>query len=113
MTKGLVGALALAAGIAIENARLHQRVQEVAVFDERDRLARDLHDTVIQRLFAVGLTLQSIAGTVDFSRSRPVVSGDCRHRRHHPPGADHDLRTGSRQHEPRSPSLHPWTLSKN
>ena len=62
--EGLVGALALAAGIAIENARLHQRVQEVAVFDERDRLARDLHDTVIQRLFAVGLTLQSIAGTV-------------------------------------------------
>jgi signal transduction histidine kinase len=62
--EGLVGALALAAGIAIENARLHQRVQEVAVVDERDRLARDLHDTVIQRLFAVGLTLQSIAGTV-------------------------------------------------
>ena len=62
--EGLVGALAVAAGIAIENARLHQRVQEVAVFDERDRLARDLHDTVIQRLFAVGLTLQSIAGTV-------------------------------------------------
>jgi signal transduction histidine kinase len=60
--EALVGALALAAGIAIENARLHQRVQETAVFDERDRLARDLHDTVIQRLFAVGLTLQSIAG---------------------------------------------------
>ncbi len=62
--EALVGALALAAGIAIENTRLHQRVQEVAIFDERDRLARDLHDTVIQRLFAVGLTLQSIAGTV-------------------------------------------------
>jgi signal transduction histidine kinase len=61
--EALVGALALAAGIAIENTRLHQRVQEVAVFDERDRLARDLHDTVIQRLFAIGLTLQSIAGT--------------------------------------------------
>ncbi len=62
--EALVGALAIAAGIAIENTRLHQRVQDVAVFDERDRLARDLHDTVIQRLFAVGLTLQSIAGTV-------------------------------------------------
>ena len=61
--EALVGALAIAAGIAIENARLHQRVQEVAVFDERDRLARDLHDTVTQRLFAVGLTLQSIGGT--------------------------------------------------
>jgi signal transduction histidine kinase len=60
--EALVRALAIAAGIAIENARLHQQVQEVAVFDERNRLARDLHDTVVQRLFAVGLTLQSIAG---------------------------------------------------
>lgn len=59
--EALIMVLALAAGVAIENARLHQRVQEVAVYEERDRLARDLHDTVIQRLFAVGLTLQSIA----------------------------------------------------
>ncbi len=60
--EALVEALALAAGIAVENARLHQRVQEVAVYEDRDRLARDLHDTVIQRLFAVGLSLQSMAG---------------------------------------------------
>ena len=58
----LVEVLALAAGIAIENARLHQKVQVVAVYEDRDRLARDLHDTVIQRLFAVGLNLQSMAG---------------------------------------------------
>ncbi|MGP0031518.1 MAG: GAF domain-containing sensor histidine kinase [Acidimicrobiales bacterium] len=57
----LVGALAVAAGIAIENARLHQQVQVAAVYEDRDRLARDLHDTVIQRLFGVGLTLQSMA----------------------------------------------------
>jgi signal transduction histidine kinase len=62
--EALVGALAVAAGIAIENARLHQRVQELAVFDERDRMARDLHDTVIQRLFGAGLRLQGIAGVV-------------------------------------------------
>ena len=62
--EALVGALAVAAGIAIENARLHQRVQEVAVHDERDRMARDLHDTVIQRLFGAGLRLQGIAGAV-------------------------------------------------
>ena len=60
--EALVGGLALAAGIAIENARLHGQVQRVAVYEERDRLARDLHDTVIQRLFAVGLSLQSLAG---------------------------------------------------
>lgn len=60
--EALVSALAVAAGIAIENARLHRRVREMAVYDDRDRMARDLHDTVIQRLFAVGLSLQGIAG---------------------------------------------------
>ena len=59
-------------GIAIENARLHERVRAVAVYEDRDRLARDLHDTVIQRLFAIGLGLQSIAGTAP-----PAVSSDC------------------------------------
>ena len=76
--EALVGALAIAAGIAIENTRLHQRVQEVAIFDERDRLARDLHDTVIQQLFAVGLRLQSIAGTAtapeEADRLRAVIA---------------------------------------
>ncbi len=61
--QALVEALALAAGVAVENTRLHQRVQEMAVYEDRDRLARDLHDTVIQQLFAVGLSLQSIAAT--------------------------------------------------
>jgi signal transduction histidine kinase len=35
----------------------------MAVYDDRDRMARDLHDTVIQRPFAVGLSLQTTAGT--------------------------------------------------
>ncbi len=61
--EALVGTLAVAAGIAIENARLHKAVGEVAVFEERDRMARDLHDTVIQRLFAIGLSLQSMASS--------------------------------------------------
>ena len=74
--EALVRTLAVAAGIAIENARLHQRVQEVAVYDERDRLARDLHDTVIQRLFGAGLRLQGIAGAVreaDIARRMDTV----------------------------------------
>jgi two-component system, NarL family, sensor histidine kinase DevS len=54
----LVVALASAAGIAIENARLHTRVRELALLEDRERIARDLHDTVIQRLFATGLRLQ-------------------------------------------------------
>lgn len=61
--ENLVGALALAAGIAIENARLHSQVSELAVLDDRDRIARDLHDAVIQRLFAVGLSVQGLVRT--------------------------------------------------
>jgi signal transduction histidine kinase len=57
----LVEALALAAGVAIENTRLHQQIQMAAVHEDRDRLARDLHDHVIQRLFGMGLALQSLA----------------------------------------------------
>ncbi len=57
----LVGALSLAAGIAIENARLHGLVRRSAVYEDRDRVARDLHDTVIQRLFGLGLSLQGLA----------------------------------------------------
>jgi signal transduction histidine kinase len=56
--ESLVSALAAAAGIAIENARLHSQVRELALLEDRDRIARDLHDTVIQRLFAIGLSLQ-------------------------------------------------------
>lgn len=67
--EALIGALAVAAGIAIENARLHARVQEAAVYEERDRLARDLHDTVIQRLFAIGLSLQSLTANPAASRN--------------------------------------------
>ncbi len=49
-------------GIARELARARVDEQRVALADERDRIARDLHDHVIQSLFAVGLTLQSAVG---------------------------------------------------
>jgi signal transduction histidine kinase len=53
--------LAAAAGVAVENARLHRRVSELLVTEDRERIARDLHDSVIQRLFATGLSLQGTA----------------------------------------------------
>jgi signal transduction histidine kinase len=61
----LVLALAMAAGIAIENARLHGLVRDRALTEDRDRIARDLHDSVIQRLFAIGLSLQGTARLVE------------------------------------------------
>jgi signal transduction histidine kinase len=60
----LVIGLAAAAGVAIDNARLHARVHELALVEDRARIARDLHDTVIQRLFATGLSLQGAAGLI-------------------------------------------------
>ena len=66
----LVVALAAAAGVAIENARLHLRVRELALLEDRERIARDLHDTVIQRLFATGLRLQGAARLAE----RPEVA---------------------------------------
>ncbi len=49
----LATAIANQAAIAIENARLYQQAQEFAVLEERQRLARDLHDSVSQALFGV------------------------------------------------------------
>jgi signal transduction histidine kinase len=50
------------AALAIELAEARAEQQRVAMLDERDRIAADLHDHVIQRLFAAGLSLQSTAG---------------------------------------------------
>ena len=54
----LVTSLAAAAAIAIDNARLHEQASEVSLLADRERIGRDLHDTVIQRLFATGLAMQ-------------------------------------------------------
>jgi signal transduction histidine kinase len=60
----LVVGLAGAAGIAIDNARLQTMVSELAVIEDRDRIGRDLHDSVIQRLFATGMSLHGTLSLV-------------------------------------------------
>lgn len=57
--------------IAIENARLYRQVQQLAVLEERQRFGMDLHDGVIQSIYAVGLMLESIAHQVD---TRPEMA---------------------------------------
>ena len=52
------------AAIALELSDARADQQRLGVLEDRDRIARDLHDHVIQRLFAAGLSLQSIAATI-------------------------------------------------
>jgi signal transduction histidine kinase len=61
----LVSALASAAGVAIDNARGQEAQHRVIVLAERERIAQDLHDLVIQRLFATGLSLQAMTKDPD------------------------------------------------
>jgi signal transduction histidine kinase len=51
--------LAIHAAVAIQNARLYQQVGRLAVMEERTRIGMDLHDGIIQSIFAAGLTLES------------------------------------------------------
>ncbi|MGH2680019.1 MAG: GAF domain-containing sensor histidine kinase [Actinomycetota bacterium] len=60
--------LATQAAIAVENARLYdeterksRELQRLQVLEERERIAKELHDGVIQSLFAVGMSLQGLA----------------------------------------------------
>ena len=57
----LVEMLAAHAGIAIENARLYAESAEVTRLRERDRIARDLHDGIIQDIYGATLRLEDVA----------------------------------------------------
>ncbi len=59
------------AALALVLADAQQSRQRLAVFEDRDRIARDLHDLVVQRLFATGMMLES---TRHRARSTPVES---------------------------------------
>jgi signal transduction histidine kinase len=56
----LVEMFAVHAGIAIENARLHDQVQRLAVVEERERIGKDLHDGIIQAIYGVSLSLEMV-----------------------------------------------------
>lgn len=61
----LVEILALHAATAITNAQMYERIQELSVVEERNRLARDLHDSVTQTLFSAVLTARSASILLD------------------------------------------------
>jgi signal transduction histidine kinase len=63
--EALIEALSAIAGSAIATSRMHGRLRRAAVVEDRERIARDLHDAIIQDLFAVGLSLQSLGQKVE------------------------------------------------
>jgi two-component system, NarL family, sensor histidine kinase DevS len=58
--QALVERFAMHAGIAMENARLHEAERRLVVVDERERIGRDLHDGIIQNLYGVTLSLEDV-----------------------------------------------------
>ena len=72
----IIEMLAAHAAIAIENVRLFERSRELSVVEERNRLARELHDSVSQTLFSISLVADA-AATLDRARSgaRPGAGG--------------------------------------
>ncbi|MEU7632613.1 GAF domain-containing protein [Nocardia sp. NPDC049220] len=69
--QSMMAAIADQAALALQLADTQRRMRELDVLSDRDRIARGLHDHVIQRLFAVGLALQ---GTVQRARAPEVKS---------------------------------------
>jgi signal transduction histidine kinase len=61
----LVRVLAAHAAVVVEHERLYQASRERSISEERDRLARDLHDALTQRLFSLNLTLEAAAARVE------------------------------------------------
>ncbi len=62
--------------VAVELARARADRQRFALLEDRSRIARDLHDHVIQRLFAAGLGLQSVVGRIADPTARERVSSE-------------------------------------
>jgi signal transduction histidine kinase len=56
---GLLEAIGAGVGVAVENARLYRQARRIAVLEERERIAMDLHDGIIQSIYAVGLTIDT------------------------------------------------------
>jgi signal transduction histidine kinase len=67
----LVESFARHAGLAIHNARMHEELRQLAVLQERERIAQDLHDGSIQSLYAVSLALED---TEELMTSDPALA---------------------------------------
>ena len=68
----LLETFAASMSIALENARLYEQARHLAVLDERQRLARELHDSVTQSLYGISLYAQAAAGNINANQIEQV-----------------------------------------
>ena len=72
----LATALASQAALAIENARLYEQAQGAAALEERQRLARELHDSVSQALYGIGLGAAAVRSWLETDPTRAIEPTD-------------------------------------
>ena len=72
----LIQTFAAHAALALENARLHERSRELSTVEERNRLARELHDAVTQKLFGLVLAAESGAALIERDAGQAAVQLD-------------------------------------
>jgi signal transduction histidine kinase len=60
----MLATFAAQAAIGLELAEHRRQAEQMAVFEDRDRIAKDLHDLVIQRLYATGMSLQGVTSLI-------------------------------------------------
>ena len=72
----LLAMFALQAAIAIENARLYHENQQIAVLRERERIGMDLHDGVIQSIYAIGLLLDDARHRIGSAPAQSITAID-------------------------------------
>ncbi|HYZ53882.1 MAG TPA: GAF domain-containing protein [Streptosporangiaceae bacterium] len=70
----LVASFAAQAGVALELAARRRDAERLSLFEDRDRIARDLHDLVIQRLYATGMSLEGMVPMI----TKPEVTNRIR-----------------------------------
>jgi signal transduction histidine kinase len=68
----LLSAVADQAAVAIENARLYEQARGIAALEERQKLARELHDSVSQALFGIGLGARTARALVERDPARAI-----------------------------------------
>jgi two-component system sensor histidine kinase DevS len=67
--RALLVAVGISVGTAVENGLLHRKAQRLAVMEERERIGMDLHDGIIQSIYAVGLSLEE--SMLEMERTSP------------------------------------------